>query len=212
MLPGFSMPETVSEKNRLRKQLHAARNAAHAADKASGNAAAREMTANFLGAIRDFGHEIGMGNDGCSIAAYAAIGSEISCDGLMVALDAAGYRLALPVVASEDKPLIFRHWRPGFALEAGDHATRQPDRDAGEVMPEVVVTPLLAFDRTGTRMGMGKGYYDRTLEGLRAKGTCLAIGLAFAAQEANHLPRDSFDQPLDWVVTEKEVIDCGRAK
>ena len=68
--------------------------------------------------------------------------------------------------------------------------------------PELVVTPLLAFDGSGGRMGQGGGYYDRTLGQLRAEGRVFVVGLAFAGQEVEKLPAEDHDQPLDAVLTE----------
>ena len=72
--------------------------------------------------------------------------------------------------------------------------------------PEILIVPLVAFDRQGGRLGYGGGFYDRTLEGLRAKGPVLAIGFAYAAQETEALPLEPTDQPLDMIVTESGVL------
>ena len=78
-----------------------------------------------------------------------------------------------------------------------------------EIVPEIVIVPLVAFDRQGGRLGYGGGFYDRTLEGLRARGPVLAIGFAFGAQEAEGLPLEPTDQPLDMIVTEKDVLSIS---
>ncbi len=78
--------------------------------------------------------------------------------------------------------------------------------------PEVVIVPLVAFDRHGGRLGYGGGFYDRTLERLRAKRATLAIGFAYADQAAEALPLESTDQPLDMIVTEGEIIDLAGRK
>jgi len=110
----------------------------------------------------------------------------------------------LPCVETRNAPLTFRLWRPGEPLVAGPHGTRAPSGEAAAVVPGLMLVPLLAFDGAGRRLGYGGGYYDRTLEALRAKNTkCLAVGLAFAAQEAAELPEDEGDQRLDWIVTER---------
>ena len=72
--------------------------------------------------------------------------------------------------------------------------------------PEILIVPLVAFDRSGGRLGYGGGFYDRSLEGLRTKRATLAIGFAFAAQEAENLPLEATDQPLDMIVTERGII------
>jgi 5-formyltetrahydrofolate cyclo-ligase len=75
--------------------------------------------------------------------------------------------------------------------------------------PEVLIVPLLAWDRRGYRLGYGGGFYDRTLRHLRASRPRLAIGYAFAAQEVPEVPVDGFDQRLDMIVTEAEVLRFG---
>ena len=84
-----------------------------------------------------------------------------------------------------------------------------PPEEAPEVLPDVLLVPLLAFDREGFRLGYGGGFYDRTLEKLRALKKVTAIGIAYAGQEMDTVPRDAFDQRLDWIMTEKETFKCG---
>ena len=138
------------------------------------------------------------------LAGYAPIGDEADPGEILRRAHAGGHECVLPCVETRNAPLIFRQWRPGEPLVAGPHGTRAPSGEAAEAMPDIVLVPLLAFDGAGRRLGYGGGYYDRTLEALRAKnGKCLAVGLAFAAQEAAELPEDEGDQRLDWIVTER---------
>ena len=120
----------------------------------------------------------------------------------------AGATLALPVVAGKGKPLIMRAWAFGEPLGSGVWGIREPLPDAPEVLPDVLIVPLAAFDRTGHRIGYGAGYYDLTLHGLRAAKPVTAVGLAFAAQEIASVPATPRDAKLDLVLTEREVIDC----
>ncbi|MBO9454133.1 5-formyltetrahydrofolate cyclo-ligase [Paracoccus sp. R12_1] len=113
--------------------------------------------------------------------------------------------LCLPVVTGKAVPLIFRAW-DGKALEPGPFGTSHPPASAPELSPRVLIVPLAAFDRTGNRIGYGGGYYDRTLEVLRRDGACVAIGLAFASQELQSIPVEAFDQRLDMIVTDHDVI------
>ncbi len=113
--------------------------------------------------------------------------------------------LCLPVVPGRGVALRFRRWAPGAALVPAGFGTQEPASGAW-CDPEVLVVPLLAFDRRGYRLGYGGGYYDRTLAGLRAAGPVLAVGFAFAAQEVAAVPRDDHDQRLDLIVTEAGVI------
>jgi 5-formyltetrahydrofolate cyclo-ligase len=113
--------------------------------------------------------------------------------------------VGVPVIIGKGQPLRFRRWTPKSAMVPGEFRALVPE--TGDWMePAVLIVPLLAFDRRGYRLGYGGGFYDRTLEGLRAQGTVLAIGFAFAAQEVAEVPRDGTDQRLDMIVTESGVI------
>jgi 5-formyltetrahydrofolate cyclo-ligase len=148
---------------------------------------------------------------GTIVAGFMPMKSEINPLPLLRALADAGARLALPVVAGQGKPLIMRAWAFGEPLGAGVWGIREPEPAAPEVAPDILIVPLLAFDRAGQRVGYGAGYYDRTIAALRAKQAVLAIGLAFAAQEIAAVPATPHDAPLDLVLTEREVIDLRRA-
>jgi 5-formyltetrahydrofolate cyclo-ligase len=139
-------------------------------------------------------------------AGYWPMAEEIDPRPLMEALVARGCLLCLPVVEAKAAPLGFRAWRPGDALEAGPHGTVHPLSDASSLMPHMLLVPLLAFDGRLHRLGYGGGYYDRTLESLRAAGPIRAVGLAFAAQRLDSLPAEADDQRLDAVLTECGLI------
>lgn len=140
------------------------------------------------------------------VSAFISYRSEIDTAPLLAAADAAGYRLCLPVVEAVGKPLTFRNWRPGDDLEPGVWGIPVPRPAAGTVEPDMVLAPLLAFDRAGYRLGYGGGFYDRTLERLRAMKPVSAAGLAYAGQEIDHVPHDDQDQRLDAVITETGII------
>ena len=137
---------------------------------------------------------------------YLPIRSELDPRPLMAHLDAAGWRLALPVVTAANSPLIFRDYSFGDSLVRGRFDTEVPAEHKQELQPQLLLVPLLAFDRSGYRLGYGGGFYDRTLSGLRAENHVLAVGVAFAAQEIEQIPRDAMDHRLDWIVTEHEAI------
>jgi len=145
--------------------------------------------------------------EGTIIAGYSPIRSECDPVPLMRGLAAKGAQLALPVVKANDKPLSFSEWNQGAQLTAGPFGILQPRPDALIVEPDIILVPLLAFDRKGGRIGYGAGYYDRTLADLRKRKPAIAVGIAFAAQEIDAVPADSNDQRLDLVLTEREVID-----
>ncbi len=139
------------------------------------------------------------------LAAYMPIRTEI--DPLPAMTEMARYGpVTVPVIQGEGQALKFREWKPGCAMVDGPFGAKVP-AEGDWLEPEVVIVPLVAFDRMGGRLGYGGGFYDRTLEGLRAKRPTLAIGFAYAAQEAESLPLEPTDQPLDVMVTEKGVLD-----
>jgi 5-formyltetrahydrofolate cyclo-ligase len=148
---------------------------------------------------------------GAIVSGFMPLGSEINPLPLMRRLSASGARLALPVIAGRGKALIMRSWNFGDELERGQWNIREPKAAAAEVEPDILLVPLLAFDRTGHRIGYGAGYYDLTIAGLRARKAVTAVGIAFAAQEVRAVPSTPRDARLDLVLTENEVIDLRRS-
>ncbi|UTW59687.1 5-formyltetrahydrofolate cyclo-ligase [Kordiimonas sp. SCSIO 12603] len=142
-------------------------------------------------------------NKGAIIAGYWPIGDELDPRFLMLSLEQAGYRIALPVVSEENAPLTFRLWGQGDPLEKGALGTMQPVTDAPEVTPNALLAPLLAFDEDCYRLGWGGGYYDRTLA---AHTEIKAFGFAYGAQFVENLPRSEFDWPMQGIITEEGVI------
>ena len=100
-----------------------------------------------------------------------------------------------------------RAWAFGEALGSGVWGIREPKPEAPEVFPDILIVPLVAFDRAGYRLGYGAGYYDMTIARLRGMKKISAIGIAFAAQEVTDLPKTDHDEKLDFVLTEREIID-----
>ena len=149
--------------------------------------------------------EVLAGYRGVPLAGYAQMRTEIDPTPAMEEAAAWG-PVALPVIIGEGQPLRFRSWTPGCTMVDGPFGARVP-KEGDWIVPEIVIVPLVAFDRRGGRLGYGGGFYDRTLEGLRARGPVLAIGFAYAAQEAKDLPLEPTDQPLDMIVTEAGVLE-----
>jgi 5-formyltetrahydrofolate cyclo-ligase len=148
---------------------------------------------------------------GVIVSGFMPMKSEINPLPLMKKLAAAGVRLALPVIAGRGNPLLMRAWSVGEPLNAGVWGIREPTSQAAEVAPDILLVPLLAFDRTGHRLGYGGGYYDLTIGQLRGRKAIVAIGLAYAAQEVAEVPATPRDAALDLVLTETEVIDLRGA-
>jgi len=144
---------------------------------------------------------------GAIVSGFMPLASEINPLPLMQKLTGQGARLALPAIAGRGKPLIMRAWEFGAPLERGQWGIREPTPDAAEVEPDILLVPLLAFDRAGHRIGYGAGYYDLTIARLRARKPVTVVGLAFAIQEVAAVPATARDSRLDLVLTEREVID-----
>jgi 5-formyltetrahydrofolate cyclo-ligase len=144
---------------------------------------------------------------GAIVSGFMPMRSEINPLPLMQKLSEAGAQLALPAVAGRGKPLVMRAWAWGEPLDRGQWGIREPKPEATELEPDILLVPLLAFDRTGHRIGYGAGYYDMTIARLRAIKPVTAIGVAFAAQEVAKVPATERDARLDLVLTERETID-----
>jgi 5-formyltetrahydrofolate cyclo-ligase len=135
-------------------------------------------------------------------ALYYAQGGELDPTPLAERLAAHGVAVVLPVARSRDGLLQFRRWTIGEALIPDVVGVPSPPESAEALAPDLVVTPLLAFDAAGGRLGQGGGHYDRTLANLRAAGPVLVVGLAYAGQEVDAIPMEPHDQRLDAVLTE----------
>jgi 5-formyltetrahydrofolate cyclo-ligase len=136
------------------------------------------------------------------VALYKALESEISLKAVAQQLTAQGIALALPVVTGKNQPLQFRRYRWGDTLKPGVWQIPEPLSDQPEVIPNLLLIPLLAFDAMGNRLGYGGGYYDRTLRQLRAQSSITAIGVALDCQELPQVPTAPHDEKLDAVLTE----------
>ncbi len=147
------------------------------------------------------------------VGGYCALGSEFDPDPILEAilgLDPGRMRRALPMATDRRSSLRFRLWRPGEALVKDAFGIPAPPASAPEVLPNLIVAPLLAFDRGGGRLGQGAGHYDRTLASLRAIRPVFVLGVAYAGQEVDRVPTGPHDQRLDAIVTETAYIEVAR--
>ncbi len=155
-------------------------------------------------AARPFPLKVGVGT---VVSGFMPLKSEINPLPLLRKFEQMGARIALPVIAGRGKPLIMRQWSWGQPLDAGQWGIREPKAESPQVDPDILLVPLLAFDRAGHRVGYGAGYYDMTIARLRFLKPVTAVGIAFAAQEVAKVPAVERDERLDLVLTEREVID-----
>lgn len=188
------MSGLAAAKAAARKAAFARRKAAHAA---AGPGAAAQLSAVLAG------------YRAVPLAGYMPIRTEIDPRPAMEEAAAHG-AVGVPVIVAEGQPLRFSRWTPDCDLVDGPFGARVPAR-AEYFEPEILIVPLVAFDVSGNRLGYGGGFYDRTLEYLRARHAALAIGFAYDAQQADNLPLEETDQPLDMIVTESRVLTLSRA-
>ncbi len=162
----------------------------------------------FARRIAEVGAAIATENSARIAAAYWPIKGEASPLPLLERLAARDVVTALPVMAGRNRALVFRRWRPGEPLVEVEFGVKEPAANATEVQPDLIFVPLVAFDRRGHRLGYGAGFYDRTLADLRAKGRTTAVGIAYAVQELPEITAEDHDQRLDYVLTDREWINC----
>lgn len=189
------LPDLAAEKAAVRKAALSARASIGEAERAAAGQA-----------IAALGGEIVADERPACVSLFFPVKGEIDVLPLAQKLAAVGIPLCLPVIVAKGEPLLFRRWRPGLPLEDKPFGLKEPLESALEVEPDLLFAPLAAFDRHGGRIGYGGGFYDRTLEKLRAKGAALAVGVAFAAQEVESVPVADHDQPIDFVLTERGVL------
>jgi 5-formyltetrahydrofolate cyclo-ligase len=184
---------TDAEKARLRRRLRALRR-----DLARDRDAASERAAALA--------PLHLWSEAAMVAGYLAMETEIDPAPLLRRLAAQGATILLPVVEAPAAPLVFREAGAPERLAPDLAGLPAPPPSAAAGVPDLVVTPLLAFDRAGGRLGLGGGFYDRTLRDLRRRGAVIAIGLAFAGQEIAQAPMGACDERLDAVLTERGYI------
>lgn len=144
------------------------------------------------------------------IGSYWPVKSEADACPLLTYYYEQGHVCALPVVQAANKPLLFREWRPGNLLVSGIYNILTPDETAPLVTPTVLFVPVLGFDKNGHRLGHGEGYYDRTLEVLRAQHPLMAIGIAYDCQEVDIIPHQNHDQLMNYIITPTRVIEIKK--
>ena len=187
------MSDTIVErKNALRKSMLLNRSALTFVER---HAAARALAAHAPTIARMAGKRI--------VSGFTPFKDEIDTLPLLEALSQTGLTIAMPRVAGAH--LTFHAWRPGDPLVAGRYGQPEPEAGTPEIRPGLMMTPLLAFDRRGCRLGYGGGFFDRVLADYRIP---LTIGLAYAMQEVEVVPTEPHDQSLAWIATERELIDC----
>lgn len=185
----------MSEKTELRQSI---RDKLARFDPVQAEQANAEITKQFLASQGFMPHS--------NIACYMPLKGEVSCVSIMQTLISQGHVVCLPAVLARNTPLIFRYYRPGDPLVRGILGPFEPNSTAREIIPDVLVIPMLGYTRDGYRLGYGSGFYDRTIANMQLLKPIKTIGLAFSVQEIDSLPIEPHDMKLDVIITEKEVI------
>jgi 5-formyltetrahydrofolate cyclo-ligase len=134
------------------------------------------------------------------IGGYWPIGSELDIKPCLYALSEEGFTCVLPCITPQG--LVFRQWTPLTPLEKGVFHVLEPSHSGPILFPEVLLVPLLAFDKEGHRLGYGQGHYDRYLHQHKA----LTIGIGFKGQEVDQIPHQAHDFALDYILTEEGMM------
>jgi 5-formyltetrahydrofolate cyclo-ligase len=142
------------------------------------------------------------------VSGFSSLPDEFRVWPLLRRLHGEGHALAMPVMQGKGLPLVFRAWAPGDAMDKAVWGIAEPKADKPVLEPDIVLVPLLAFDATGWRLGYGGGYYDRTLRGLRARKSIVAIGLAYDESQVDAVPHLDYDERLDWVLRPSGPLRC----
>lgn len=195
------MSENLSIAERKKRARRAAGEIRKTAHEQFKHSAAQALVSQGLG----FAGEL----TGKTVSGFIPYLSEIDTRPLLSALGAKGLATCVPVVIENNTPLEFRIWAPGEPTIAGRWGIPVPADGSPVVDPDFLLVPMLAYDASGYRLGYGGGFYDRTLEKLRAMKPVTAIGVAYSAQQVDTVARGDHDQPLDWVLTEKGPFRPG---
>lgn len=189
----------MAAKQTLRRLLLARRDAFHAGLDAAARRAAGQALADRLEPL--FRHAR-------NVAGYAAIGSEPDVTAALARAAAMGCRTLYPHVSGRSTPMHFLLWPAGAPLEPGPYGLLQPPGDAEEAVPDLVLAPLVGFDRALRRLGHGAGFYDRYFAAMPG---ARRIGIGWSVQQMDALPSDPWDVPMEAIVTEREWIAAENA-
>ncbi len=186
------MSDIQSLKSQCRKAAFAARKEAH------GLGLDQEANAQLTSFLK-------MQEDALTIAAYMPIRTEVSPLKSMEAMARRGRNICVPVVVAAGSPLEFHRWTPDCEMVEGAFGAMIPAK-VDVLLPDVVITPLAAFDMGGYRLGYGGGFYDRSFEELSEFKKVQAIGYAYSTQEVMMVPREDTDYPMDAIITERGIL------
>jgi 5-formyltetrahydrofolate cyclo-ligase len=139
----------------------------------------------------------------CKIGSYFPFRNEISTKLIHELLFSLGFEISLPCINDKNQNLIFRNWKVSDDLVKNKYGIFQPQEDAIEDHPEMIIVPLVGFSMLGYRLGYGGGYYDRFIDAKNKADKIITVGFGYTFQEVDDLPIEPHDQKLNWILTEK---------
>ena len=139
------------------------------------------------------------------IAAYMPIRTEISPLPAITKISKRGHKICVPVVVKDGTPLKFFEWTPETKMVSGAFGALIPE-NSNQLIPDIIITPLAAFDMNGYRLGYGGGFYDRSFEEITKLKEITAVGFAYSSQEVLAVPSEPTDYKLDKIITEQGIL------
>ena len=140
------------------------------------------------------------------IAGFYPFKHEVNTLPLLGKLFSLGCKLCIPITPTNNKPLKFKEWHPKQVLQKGRFGILEPPKTSRTIQPDLLLVPLLAYDKFGNRLGYGGGFYDRYIEKIEKIKKVIKIGLAFSFQKIKDIPLNQYDKKLDFIITEKEIL------
>ena len=145
------------------------------------------------------------------VSLYYPMHNEISPFGFIKYFNLNKFKLTLPVVKAQSRSLLFKEWDLKDKLKRGKLGNLEPFYNASAFLPQLIIVPMLMFDKNLNRLGYGGGYYDKSINELkkhftREKKDFVTIGLAYSLQETKSIPHEAHDEQLDFIITEKKLL------
>ena len=143
------------------------------------------------------------------IAAYYPANKEVNIINFLKKVSKKKFKILLPVIKSSEM-MCFKYWNFKDPLYVNNFGILEPKKNSKELMPDIVLVPLVAFDNKLNRIGYGKGYYDRKLARLKKYNKkIISVGLAYSFQKYKNIPTNKYDFKLDYIFTEQGIISSN---
>ena len=145
------------------------------------------------------------------VSLYYPMHNEISPFGFIKYFNLNNFKLTLPFVKAQSRSLLFKEWNLKDKLKRGKLGNLEPFNNVSNFLPQLIIVPMLMFDKNLNRLGYGGGYYDKSINELKKhfageKKDFVTIGLAYSIQETKSIPHEAYDERLDFIITEKKLL------